>query len=167
MSKKFDKRLILNRIKMAFDLKSDADLARFLGVKSTRVANWASRDKIDYEIIFTKCDLLSFDWLITGEGKVFKDSVNSSVYVGNNGSILSSQLAGGNNINVSLPDSGTQKIIDAKGNMKITSTAKDIPIPSNIEELLKKRISDLEKIIAAQTQTISTQGDYINVLKNK
>ena len=65
-----DKSLILNKIKAHYKLKSDADLARFLDVKSNVVSNWRDRNSIDYDIVFTKCDdldlniLLKDDWVV-------------------------------------------------------------------------------------------------------
>jgi transcriptional regulator with XRE-family HTH domain len=62
-----DKTLILNRIKEAFDLKGNTDLARFLGIAPNTVTNWYNRNSVDYDLIFTKCEKVNFEWLIKGK----------------------------------------------------------------------------------------------------
>lgn len=59
---------ILNRIKSAYDLKSDAELARFLGVGASTPGNWRLRGSINYDVIFSKCGDLNLNWLLRGEG---------------------------------------------------------------------------------------------------
>lgn len=61
-----DKTLILNRIKIYLKLKNDKDLADFLGIKPNVLSNWYTRNSIDYDIVFTKCDFIDKNWLITG-----------------------------------------------------------------------------------------------------
>lgn len=67
MGNYIDKSLIINRLKLALGLANDAELASFLGVKANTLSNWKSRNNLDYDLIFTKCDSLDFHWLITGE----------------------------------------------------------------------------------------------------
>lgn len=62
------KQEIINRIKQAYKLPTDAALATFLGVSKSTISNWASRNSIDYDLIFSKCEHLNFDWLLTGVG---------------------------------------------------------------------------------------------------
>lgn len=68
-----NKSLILNRIKIAYSLKNDAELARFLEIQHNTLSNWYSRNTIDYDKVFLKCELLNFDWLITGDGEMLKN----------------------------------------------------------------------------------------------
>lgn len=65
-----DKLLIINRIKEYKKFKSDKDLSEFLGVTPQTLSTWKSRNSIDYELIFAKCEEVSPTWLITGEGSV-------------------------------------------------------------------------------------------------
>ncbi len=46
-----NKSLILNKIKLHYGFKSDAQFARFLGIKPNSLANWYSRNSIDYELV--------------------------------------------------------------------------------------------------------------------
>lgn len=72
-----NKSLILNRIKIAYSLKNDAELARFLEIQRNTLSNWYSRNTIDYDKVFLKCELLNFDWLLTGNGEMLKKSSSS------------------------------------------------------------------------------------------
>lgn len=67
-----DKTLIINRIKSAYHFKNDAELANFLGIAPNTLTNWKSRNSIDYDLIFTKCVDLNYDWLITGRGHIHR-----------------------------------------------------------------------------------------------
>lgn len=63
-----DKELIISRIKSHYNFKSDAELARFLGIASNTLANWHKRNTINIELILTKCDELNADWILKGRG---------------------------------------------------------------------------------------------------
>lgn len=71
-----DKALILSRIKLYLKLKSDKDLADFLGIKPNVLSNWYKRDSIDYDIIFTKCDFIDKNFLIDGKQVAVDDGQN-------------------------------------------------------------------------------------------
>jgi hypothetical protein len=58
--------LILDRICAYYQLDRKKDLADKLGVKPTVISNWLSRNTIDWNLIFTKCEDISFDYLIKG-----------------------------------------------------------------------------------------------------
>ncbi len=70
MSNSIDKSLILNSIKSYYNFKSDADFARFLDIKPTTLANWYARNSIDYERIFSKCEGINANWLMSGSGSM-------------------------------------------------------------------------------------------------
>jgi hypothetical protein len=59
---------ILSRLKEALELSSDAQLSRFLEVSKSTLSNWKKRGSIDYDLVFTKCEHLSKDWLLSGHG---------------------------------------------------------------------------------------------------
>jgi len=67
-----DKYLILSKIKLHYGFKSDAEFARFLGIKPNSLSNWYSRNTMDYELVFSKCDEIDANWLFTGEGEMIK-----------------------------------------------------------------------------------------------
>lgn len=66
------KERILERIKEAYNIRKDADLAIFLGISRSTLSNWGTRNSIDYDLVFSKCESLNFDWLLTGQGTMFR-----------------------------------------------------------------------------------------------
>ena len=64
---------ILGRLKLASNSTSDADLARFLGIATATLSNWKSRGSLDYDLVFSKCEQLNLDWLLTGRGNMEKE----------------------------------------------------------------------------------------------
>ncbi|MCK0203733.1 LexA family transcriptional regulator [Ornithobacterium rhinotracheale] len=67
-----DKTLIINEIKSHLNIKTDSDLADFLGVKQPTISTWRKRNSIDYDLIMTKCNNINGHWLLTGEGEMLK-----------------------------------------------------------------------------------------------
>ena len=65
--------LILNRIMEVKGFQKPAELARFLEIKQNVLSHWYhNRNKINFDIIFTKCEDINLNWLIYGEGEIFK-----------------------------------------------------------------------------------------------
>lgn len=73
-----DKTLIIKRLKEAYNLRSNVKLAKFLGVSAQVLSNWQNRNTVNYDTIFSKCEDLNLDWLISGEGEVFKHNLKKS-----------------------------------------------------------------------------------------
>lgn len=67
-----DKTLILSRVKDAYKFQNDKELSSFLGISNQTLSNWRSRNSIDYDIVFTKCESISADWLLTGRGSMLR-----------------------------------------------------------------------------------------------
>ncbi|BDD11680.1 hypothetical protein FUAX_41120 (plasmid) [Fulvitalea axinellae] len=68
-----DKGLILNELKKHLNLSTDAKLADFLGITPQNLSNWRARNRIDPELIYTKCEQINPSWLLTGEGSMLKE----------------------------------------------------------------------------------------------
>lgn len=87
-----DKVQILNRFKRIKNFKTDTELARFLGVDKTTLSNWKARKTIDWDLLFSKCEHISIQWLITGEDEKMTEPIpevsNSQPEI-DNGSITS------------------------------------------------------------------------------
>ncbi len=66
MGKNLDKPAVLDRIKEHYSLRGNADLARFLGVAPNTITNWYNRLTFDIDAIYTKCEGIDFNWLLTG-----------------------------------------------------------------------------------------------------
>lgn len=70
-----DKALILNEIKLKKNFKTDSDFAKFLGIKPQTLSSWYSRNMFDIELLYSKCVDINANWLLTGEGSMFKDDI--------------------------------------------------------------------------------------------
>lgn len=66
---------MLDAIKAHLNMRKNVDFARFLGISSQAVSNWYARNTFDSELLYTKCDFLSADWLLTGRGSMLKEEV--------------------------------------------------------------------------------------------
>lgn len=99
-------------------------------------------------------------WLLTGEGQM-KNSITGNNYgIQGNGDNKSSYTNVGNTVSVTMPESGTQKIIKPTGEVEIHRL--DPSDKSNSElDRLKQRIQDLERIIAEKDATIQSKDDTI------
>jgi Bacteriophage CI repressor helix-turn-helix domain. len=62
----FSKREILERVKSHYKLNSNAELAKFLGISASSLSNWYTRNTIDFELVFTKCEDIDLNWLVYG-----------------------------------------------------------------------------------------------------
>jgi phage repressor protein C with HTH and peptisase S24 domain len=67
-----NKAVMLDAIKEYLTFKKNSDLAVFLGVTPQAVSNWYSRNTFDAELIYTKCEFVNPDWLLTGKGPMLK-----------------------------------------------------------------------------------------------
>lgn len=86
LSTKLDKKLIISRIKSAYNLKSDSKLADFLGIPPTTLSSWKARNSIDLDIIHSKCVDINWNYLIKGIGEAFdkKDESAELIHIGSN-----------------------------------------------------------------------------------
>lgn len=111
------------------------------------------------EKISAKYPYINKVYLLTGEGDMInKNNIERDNYgVQGNGS----QNISGSMVNVTMPESGTQKIIKPTGEVEIHRLVPSDK--SNSEELdrLKQRIQDLERIIAEKDATIQSKDDTI------
>jgi hypothetical protein len=61
---------IIERLKIITKSRNDAELARLLGVGSSRIPTWKKRGVIDMLLIAQKCEGINTGWLLTGEGEM-------------------------------------------------------------------------------------------------
>ena len=61
---KFDIDLVYKKIKLHYGLKTNSDLANFLGVKPQAISNSLERNQINWNNIITKCEDMSIDELL-------------------------------------------------------------------------------------------------------
>lgn len=74
-----DSREILDRAKVALNATSDMQLADMLGISKSTLSNWRARNSLDYAILFSKCEHINYNWLITGEGEMRNSSKPISI----------------------------------------------------------------------------------------
>jgi len=59
---------IIERLMIYFQVDRKKDLSEKLGIQPSVLSNWLNRNSIDWDIIFTKCENINYDWLIRGKG---------------------------------------------------------------------------------------------------
>lgn len=69
----YSKQDILNRLKEVYNIQKDIDLANLLGISKSTLSNWVSRDSLDYDRVFSKCEHINIDWLLTGRGSMLRE----------------------------------------------------------------------------------------------
>ena len=74
MSTNNDKSHILKELRDFLKLKSDAEFARFLGIKPQTLASWHSRNTFDFDLLYSKCVDINCEFLFTGKGSIRKKS---------------------------------------------------------------------------------------------
>ena len=102
-------------------------------------------------------------WLLTGEGEMIKAGHTNNVNVSGNvsGGVISTVgEVNGNNINISVPESGNVKIIRPDG----TVEAYQGDISRELEDA-KRRIAELESQLSAKNEIISMKNEMIEMLK--
>ena len=77
---------ILNRLKTALAVSTDKELAETLGIKKATLSNWRTRNSIDFPLVFTFCEHINIDWLITGRGEPSLTDIAKPPLVLENGS---------------------------------------------------------------------------------
>lgn len=68
-----DNKLILNEIKLHYGFKNDREFASFLGIMPNTLSNWHRRNTMDHQLVITKCEEISGNWLLTGKGSMLKN----------------------------------------------------------------------------------------------
>lgn len=58
---------VFNRIKTLYNLKNDADLARFLGVNPTTLAMHRKRGRLDFDRVISVCGDADLNWVFRGQ----------------------------------------------------------------------------------------------------
>lgn len=77
MNKKEMLEMVINH----YEDGNKAQFAKRLGISPQALSMWFTRNSFDAELLYNKCDGLSGDWLLSGEGEMFKTS--QKVNVGN------------------------------------------------------------------------------------
>lgn len=66
---------VLNRLKNELKIKSDKELANYLGVNYKTLGMWKIRNSVQHDIIITKCGDLDLNWVFAGNRKKTTDDM--------------------------------------------------------------------------------------------
>ena len=72
-----DKKGILQALVTHYTGGNKSQFAKLLGVKPQTINTWDARGTFDLELIYSKCECISADWLLTGEGPMLKSGTPS------------------------------------------------------------------------------------------
>lgn len=117
---------------------------------------------------------VSAEWLITGKGEKFKNNGQIIGSVRGDRNMTGNEIRGnvefGNNINVSLPETGTQKIIKPDGTVELTSADSSTLELDNAKkeiEELRLTISHLKDNMSVKDELIASLKETIDLLKHR
>lgn len=72
-----DKKNMIEALVRHFTKGNKSKFALMLGVTPQTINTWMARNTFDAELIYAKCEYISGDWLLTGEGAMLKTSTSS------------------------------------------------------------------------------------------
>lgn len=81
-----DKTLMLEQLINHYTNGNKANFAAMIGIKPQLLSNWLKRKTFDAEMIYMRCNDISADWLLSGEGDMIrnKQTDNSQIVNPNN-----------------------------------------------------------------------------------
>lgn len=74
------KALQLNALIDYFAGGKKAEFARMIGISPQGVNTWLSRNTFDIELIYSKCEGVSAEWLLTGKGEMLEKKTEENAY---------------------------------------------------------------------------------------
>lgn len=72
-----DKKSIIDALVDHYSNGNQAQFAAKLCVSPQTISTWKARNTFDVDLIYAKCEYISGDWLLTGEGPMLKTELNS------------------------------------------------------------------------------------------
>lgn len=151
-----------NSFSATIGIKNNVNITRIINEKR-------NHSRSTCEKIVSRFPHYNIEWLLEGKGDITNSNYGTN-YGQNLGSINGDNKSSytnvgnnvGNTVSVTMPESGTQKII-IKPTGEVEIHRLDPSDKSNSEELdrLKQRIQDLERIIAEKDATIQSKDDTI------
>ena len=145
-----------NSFSKAIGLNNNVTITRIINEKRNPSRNTCKK-------IVERFPKYNMGWLLTGEGDSLTSTYsNNEVTVNGNENVSN---IGGQHINVSMPESGTQKIIKPDGSVEIQSLSSSAGTGLNDTDGLNQRIQDLERIILEKDATIKSKDETIWALR--
>lgn len=65
---------MLQELVAHFTSGNKSQFANMLGVRPQTINTWENRNTFDAELIYSKCENVSGDWLLSGQGEMLKSS---------------------------------------------------------------------------------------------
>lgn len=66
--------MILKELIEHYSDGKNTDFAQKLGIKPQTISSWMARNTFDIELIYAKCENLDANWLLSGEGSMYRSS---------------------------------------------------------------------------------------------
>lgn len=74
---------MLEKLIIHFTDGNKSQFANILGIRPQTINSWESRNTFDAELIYSKCEIISGDWLLSGQGEMLKSSRDAKVALAN------------------------------------------------------------------------------------
>ena len=74
---------MLEKLITYFTGGNKSQFASMLGVKPQTINTWENRNTFDAELIYSKCEIISGDWLLSGQGEMLKSSRDAKAAIAN------------------------------------------------------------------------------------
>lgn len=74
---------MLEKLIIHFTDGNKSQFANMLGIRPQTINSWESRNTFDAELIYSKCEIISGDWLLSGQGEMLKSSRDAKVALAN------------------------------------------------------------------------------------
>lgn len=72
-----NKKAMLEELISHFTKGNKAQFANMLGIQPQTINSWQTRNTFDAELIYSKCEDISGDWLLSGTGPMLKSARNN------------------------------------------------------------------------------------------
>ena len=118
--------------------------AKLIGVAPSTISSWLSRDTLDYDLLFAKCENLSSEWLLTGRGEM----INIQTATFNNKTTLPQKESTG------IEDKLLAIIADKDATIR--EMAEEIGVLKQTIVQLKQ--DNLERVSGAESSTLADAG---------
>lgn len=118
--------------------------AKLIGVAPSTISSWLSRDTLDYDLLFAKCENISSEWLLTGRGEM----INIQTATFNNKTTLPQKESTG------IEDKLLAIIADKDATIR--EMAEEIGVLKQTIVQLKQE--NLERVSGAESSTLADAG---------
>lgn len=160
-----EKRQMIDALACFYTNGNKTKLARRLGIPQSRLSMWCTKNTIDEHIIYDAFAEISPDWLLTGEGSMFRDEYKPKCDKETRNRIFAFCTANGIDIadfdrdtNLTLegianvyPNLNPAWLLDGEGDMIIHK-----PITGGSDDIdrYRKRVEELERLLEQKDRMI-------------